>query len=196
MKKPNKRELWELRQMQSLPLSLKIRMTEERIRGWYNHFGGDIYISFSGGKDSTVLLDIARKLYPDIEAVFVDTGLEYPEVRDHVKAVDNVTWLKPVIWDRKKRQYVPTNFKEVILQYGYPVISKEVAECVQDARKSIRNNDGKYTYRLKRLNGELLDKDGNKSKYNMKKWRFLLDAPFDISNYALNFINRISVAIL
>ena len=47
MAKKNKRELWELRQMQSLPLDIKIRMTEERIRGWYDYFGGDIYIYHS-----------------------------------------------------------------------------------------------------------------------------------------------------
>lgn len=85
----------DLRQMQSLPLRAKIRMTEARIRAWHDYWNGNIYISFSGGKDSTVLLDIARKLYPDIQAVYVDTGLEYPEVRDHVKTVDNVEWLYP-----------------------------------------------------------------------------------------------------
>lgn len=48
-------------------------------------------MAFSGGKDSTVLLDIARKIYPDIEAVYNDTGLEYPELREFVKTIDNVT---------------------------------------------------------------------------------------------------------
>lgn len=52
-------------------------------------------MAFSGGKDSTVLLDIARKIYPDIEAVYNDTGLEYPELREFVKTIDNVTWLRP-----------------------------------------------------------------------------------------------------
>lgn len=32
-------ELWELRQMQSLPLAAKVRMTENRIREWVNEFG-------------------------------------------------------------------------------------------------------------------------------------------------------------
>ena len=45
----------------------------------------------SGGKDSTVLLDLARRIYPDIPAVFIDTGLEYPELRDFVKTIPNVT---------------------------------------------------------------------------------------------------------
>lgn len=180
----------DLRQMQSLPLRAKIRMTEARIRAWHDYWNGNIYISFSGGKDSTVLLDIARKLYPDIQAVYVDTGLEYPEVRDHVKTVDNVEWLYPCKWDKHKREYVRTTFRQVIVEYGYPVISKEIAECIQDARKSIEREDGKYTYRLKRLNGELLDKNGNKSKYNCPKWKFMLDAPFKVSNLCCDVMKK------
>ena len=72
-----KHELWELRQMQALPLNVKLRMTQQRIRDWVNEFGTDgVYVSFSGGKDSTVLLHIVRDMYPDVEAVFVNTGLE------------------------------------------------------------------------------------------------------------------------
>ena len=73
-----------------------------------------MYISFSGGKDSTVLLNIVRKLFPEIPAVFVDTGLEYPEIRDFVKSINNVVWLRPKM-----------NFKSVIKKYGFPIISKE-----------------------------------------------------------------------
>lgn len=114
----SKHELWELQQMQSLPLDIKIRMTERRIREWVAEFGIDgVYVSFSGGKDSTVLLDICRKLYPEIKAVFCDTGLEYPEIREFVRGYSNVDWLKPDL-----------TFKQVIEKYGYPFISKEVAD--------------------------------------------------------------------
>jgi 3'-phosphoadenosine 5'-phosphosulfate sulfotransferase (PAPS reductase)/FAD synthetase len=118
----------DLEQMQCLPLAAKINMSMTRIRDWYNEFWGDVYVSFSGGKDSTVLLHLVRSLYPDTEAVFVDTGLEYPEIRNFVKTVDNVTWLKPEM-----------NFKAVIKKYGYPVISKAVAHSVSVAK---RNPDG------------------------------------------------------
>lgn len=115
----------DLKQLQALPLSIKVAMTQTRIRAWVNEFGVDgVYVSFSGGKDSTVLLDIVRKMYPDVSAVFVDTGLEYPEIREFVKTFDNVTWIKPKM-----------NFRQVIEKYGYPFISKEVSECVYGARK-------------------------------------------------------------
>lgn len=120
----------DLKMRQALPLEVKVRMTQQRIREWINEFGVDgVYVSFSGGKDSTVLLHIARQIYPDIKAVFVDTGLEYPEIREFVKTFDNVDWIKP-----KK------NFKRVIQEYGYPVISKDVAQCVYDVRTQAKIN--------------------------------------------------------
>jgi 3'-phosphoadenosine 5'-phosphosulfate sulfotransferase (PAPS reductase)/FAD synthetase len=100
-------------------------MTQSRIRDWVNEFGEyGVYISFSGGKDSTVLLTLAREMYPSIPAVFVDTGLEYPEIRDFVKTFDNVEWLKPKL-----------TFKQVIEKYGYPFISKEVSERIYYAQR-------------------------------------------------------------
>lgn len=115
----------ELKILQALPLEMKVLKTKQRIREWVQHYGTDgVYVSFSGGKDSTVLLHIVRELYPDIEAVFVDTGLEYPEIRQFVKGFENVTWLRPKI-----------RFDEVIKKYGYPVISKEISQAIYEARK-------------------------------------------------------------
>ncbi|MGN0640645.1 MAG: phosphoadenosine phosphosulfate reductase family protein [Oscillospiraceae bacterium] len=119
-----KHEIWELKQMQSMPLDIKIKMTETRIRDWYEYWGGEVYVSFSGGKDSTVLLDIVRRLYPDVEAVFVNTGLEYPEIQSFVRTFDNVRILYP-----KK------TFSEVITEYGYPILSKEISNALYFAKK-------------------------------------------------------------
>lgn len=99
----------DLRLLQSLPLEVKVAKTKQRIREWVTHFGKDgVYVSFSGGKDSTVLLHLVRELYPDIEAVFINTGLEYPEIQKFVKTFDNVTILRPKM-----------RFDEVIKKYGY-----------------------------------------------------------------------------
>ena len=171
-------DIFQLRIRQAMPLEDKIRFTERRINEWVNEFGENgVYISFSGGKDSTVLLDIARRLYPNLKAMFVDTGLEYPEIRQFVKTFDNVDILRP-----QKR------FDQVIQEYGYPIISKEVSECVDQARKALTS--GKYLYRLQKLEGTLKDKNGNKSIYNCSKWKFLLDAPFKISNKCCNVMKK------
>lgn len=114
----------ELIQLQELLLEDKVRMTKMRIQQWYLAFESKVYVSFSGGKDSTVLLHMARSMYPDIPAVFVDTGLEYPEIREFVKSVPGVTIVRPEI-----------GFKQVLEKYGYPVISKEVADTVMYAQK-------------------------------------------------------------
>nr|DAK42083.1 MAG TPA: phosphoadenosine-phosphosulfate reductase [Caudoviricetes sp.] len=162
----------ELQELQALPLKYKIMLTEERIREWVTEFGEDgVYISFSGGKDSTVLLHIVRGLYPNIPAVFVDTGLEYPEIREFVKTFDNVVWLKP-----KK------NFKRVIEDYGYPLIGKDIAENVFYAKKYIMGETKKKTERYKQLMGVAKQKNGKPSVFNYSKYKFMLNAPFEISS--------------
>ena len=103
--------------MQAWPLERKIRVTQAKILEWYHHYGGKIAVSFSGGKDSTVLLNLVRRAFPDVPVVFVDTGLEYPEIREFVKTVPNVTWLRPEM-----------PFSMVLTTYGYlhiPYTTKE-----------------------------------------------------------------------
>lgn len=113
--------------MQALPLDIKVRMTQTRIREWVRHWGEDkCCISFSGGKDSTVLLYLVRELYPDMPAIYADTGLEYPEIRQFANSFDNVIMVRP-----KK------SFVKVLTEYGYPVISKEVSEAVMYARRFV-----------------------------------------------------------
>lgn len=117
--------LKELQQLQALPLNIKVEKTRQRIREWVDRFGADgVYVSFSGGKDSTVLLHIVREMYPNIPAVFCDTTLEFPEIRAFVKTFDNVVFLKPKM-----------SFRQVIERYGYPFISKEVSDCVAGAKR-------------------------------------------------------------
>lgn len=182
----NKYTKTDLLQFQSLPLGAKINHCKLRLRDWVNYYGLDsVYISFSGGKDSTVLLHIARQMYPNIKAVFVDTGLEYPEIRDFVKTFDNVDWIKP-----KK------NFKQVIEEYGYPMISKEVSQTIYEVQRAKAQGTIPPSYRLKKLNNEATDKDGNLSSYNIPQWRFLVDAPFKISHKCCDVMKKAQLNIM
>lgn len=116
----------DLKALQEMSLYEKVILTKARIREFINKFGADqCYVSFSGGKDSTVLLDIARQVDPNILAVFSDTGLEYPELKEHVKSHDNVLIVRPDM-----------TFKEVLNRYGYPVLTKEIARAINTARNT------------------------------------------------------------
>lgn len=171
------RDIRELKYLQSLPLERKIEMTAERIDAWYQHYDGNVAVSFSGGKDSRVLFDIARnhwRGHKDIKAVFVDTGLEYPEIRQFVKTFDNVEIIRPKM-----------RFDEVIKKYGYPIISKEVSMILYYARSG--GTTGSYC--MKKLDGELLYK-GEPSPYNCTKWKPLLDTDFKISDKCCNVMKK------
>ena len=158
---PNRNELIFL---QNLPLEIKILKSQQRIREWVKHFGTDgVYVSFSGGKDSTVLLYLVRELYPDIEAVFVNTGLEYPEIQQFVKTFDNVKILYPEM-----------SFKNVISNHGYPILSKFIAHKIDSARRGL-------TWVNKYFDGIATTKTGRLSLYNIKKYKPLINADFNIS---------------
>lgn len=157
----NKITLNQLKLMQNYPLWMKVEKTKMRIIEWYEHWDGQVYISFSGGKDSTVLLNIAREIYPDIPAVFCNTGIEYPEVVSHVKSYSNVIELRPI-----------KPFHKIIKEDGYPIISKEVSHKVGVVQ---RNGKDCKTYRY-------FDESENTGKFNCAKWKFLIDAPFKVDS--------------
>lgn len=183
----NKHESWELAQYQSLSLEAKIRMTQQRIRAWYEHWDRQVYVSFSGGKDSTVLKHIVDGMYKDVPALFVNTGLEYPEIQAFVRDIksgkydcfnSDVEIVRPSM-----------RFDEVIKRYGFPVVSKEVSKKVHDFNSAKRNGH-ENSYAIKYFNGDALAPDGSKSPYNLEKWKFLLDADFDISNKCCDVMKK------
>lgn len=189
----------DLKTMQEWSLERKIRVTQTRIMEWYHHYGGNVAVSFSGGVDSTVLLDLARRVYPDIKAVFVNTTLEFPEIIKFVKGFENVITLKPKL-----------NYKQVIEKYGYPVISKEVSnyihrmrindDCMRAYKEQIHLKSAEWLREnldvipfsfLKCMLGmskarvEEFEKTGvlRSSIFSIpKEWHPLIDAPFEISD--------------
>lgn len=160
-----------LEQRQSLPLEQKITLTKRRIIEWCDYWDGDVYVSFSGGKDSTVLLDLVRSIPGgnEIPAVFCDTGLEYPEVREFAISQADVI-LKPAM-----------TFREVIEKYGYPVVSKEQALY-------IRQYCTTKSAKLKMLRWEGFPPNGRFCISD--RWKHLTSAPFKVSEKCCDVMKK------
>lgn len=141
-------------------------MLVNRIYTFIDRYGVEgVYVSFSGGKDSTILLHVVRSIFPDVKAVFLDTWLEYPEIRKFVKGFKNVDIIKPVL-----------NMKDIIDQYGWCFPGKDVAEAIWYARKGKR-------WAINKLHG--LDKNGNPNEFRQQyiKWLPLYESDIPISHF-------------
>lgn len=139
----------------------KVRYSKELIRCWYEAWDGKVYVSFSGGRDSTVLLHLVRTMFPDVHGVFCNTGLEYPEIVSFVKATPNVITVRPKI-----------PFHKVVEKYGWPVVSKEQSQFISELRTT-----KSASLRVTRTGGNRWGK-GKVSE----KWKFLVGAPFKVSH--------------
>ena len=177
----------ELRTMQNYPLDLKIMKTKLRIQEWINEYGAEgVYVAFSGGKDSTVLLHIVREMYPNIEGVFANTGNEFPEIIQFVRKQENIKWVKP----RK-------SFAKVIKEEGYPVISKKTSRMIKDCQNPTEKN---ARSRKLYLSDYTLDKEGNITNIKNNsfkiayKHRYLINAPFKISNKCCDYLKKYPMA--
>jgi len=162
-------------------LDRKIQESWHRMEQFYNWCrveGKTCSLSFSGGLDSTVMLHLMRsnpflKTAP-IPVYFADTGIEYPEIREFVKSTPGVEWVRS---DKK--------FKEIIDQYGYPIISKKTSYYLHELQQT------KSAHMVKlRLTG--WRKDGTHSPMGCisKKWQFLVGAPFKVSHRCCDFMKK------
>ena len=185
----------DLKIMQGWDLSRKIQVSQTRIMEWYMKHDNKCYVSFSGGKDSTVLADMAARICGMSGCTLVlwysHTGLEYPEVTQHVK--DFAEWLREkykvdvdlVIDYPKDKTGKRITYRDVIMQYGYPMISKEVSRDVAVARN---NPEGKTAQKFIR-GSEYHKKYGD--VWLLEKWAYLIKAPFKISNQCCNIMKKI-----
>jgi len=169
----------ELSRLQQLPLSEKVKLTRQRIREWVEHWNGQVYVSFSGGKDSTALLYMVREMYPNIPAVFSNTGLEFPEVRRFALSQPNVVEIRP-----------DTTFIDVVRKEGYPLISKAVAGAICAAR--IYDPSGsRRTYMTGHVEVPLKDGTNGRSMFDKTRWRKLAEeAPFRISDKCCKIMKK------
>ena len=151
-------------------LNQKIDHALGAIEKFYNSTNGKCYISFSGGKDSTVLLHLARRLYPKIKAMYIQTGNDYPEIVKFVRKTDNVDFIRP--------KY---KLKQIIEKYGFPLISKEQSYYLYQVKRT-------KSQKLKniRLNGGNNGKTGKISE----KWKPLIKESFNVASQCCDYLKK------
>ena len=154
------------------PLDLKIKLAENIIIEEHMRHNGNIFISWSGGKDSEVLMHIALRLFPHLRIVYSNTTNEMKEVLDHVKKFQNVITVFPKM-----------NFKQAIKKYGFPLVSKEISQKAYE----LKNTNG-YRNRMLRLYGN--HKGDSKLP---QKWQFLAEQEFDVSSKCCDILKKIPI---
>lgn len=170
---------WQFSQRKYLDWPTKLRLSRTRIQEWYDNWGGQVYLSYSGGLDSTVLLHMIRKtIGDDVPAVFSNTGLEFPEIVSFARqASGEYREIYPEDKDGKR-----ISFRQVILNYGYPIVSKETARKVY----KLRHGNLSDRHRNYLLNGD------ERGKFGMlaKKWQYLVNAPFETSDKCCEIMKK------
>lgn len=177
----------DLKAFQSETLPEKKQRSLAKISEWFAYWQNMVYVAFSGGKDSSVLADLCGFWCSVIGAtlylVFVDTGLEFPEIRQHVKFFAEYLRKKyniDVVLEVLRPQM---RFDEVIKKYGYPIISKEVSNTVEGARRNPSST------RMKKLKGTLEKREG-KLHFCCEKWEPLLHTDFKCSDMCCHIMKK------
>lgn len=150
--------------MQGWSLNKKIDHSLAVIEDFHAKLNGKVYVSFSGGKDSTVLYWLAQKVFPDMKAVFCNTRNEYPEIVQFVLKMKK---------DGKNIDIVLPKLKphEIVELYGFPLISKQTSDLIDAYRNKPETN------RAKRA----IDNNTRTSVRVANKYRYLLTAPYECS---------------
>lgn len=129
------------------------------------------FVSFSGGKDSSVLLDIVRILKKDVKAVFFNTGMEYPSIVKHVRSMMqqgyNIDFINPSV-----------KAKEIWAHYGFPLVSKEQAHKLY------------YMKNAPTCKTALTGFSENSMQNVSHCWRFLVDEQFCCSDLCCRLLKK------
>ena len=148
-----KYDIRKLSVLQKHSLEKKIEISLNLITDFYEKTNGRIAVSFSGGKDSTVLLHLVRSLYPETIGVFANTGLEYPEIVSFVKKQKNIHFVRPL-----------KSYFQVVKEFGWPLLSKNISRTVYNlqhnpTQKQIENAFGDGTDRIPEKFRWIVDSD-------------------------------------
>lgn len=141
-------------------LNIKITNAMHRIEELYYQTEGRCYLSFSGGKDSTVILALIKmceEIYtipPNaIPAVFSNTGIELGAT------VDFVNWCKGNYYQNIRIIRPENPFASVLKEYGKPIKSKMNSEFLGRYQKNKDENTLSFQYMIgKGKNGKTYQK--------------------------------------
>jgi len=158
-------------------LDQKIEHAKKRIVEFYETMDGKVYVAFSGGKDSTVLLHLVRSIYPNVVAVFCNTTNEFLEILEFIKSTENVITVMPKM-----------TFNQTVEKYGFPLVSKNVARAVSTLKSnSPRSEKSRNLY----LTG-VTSSGKTSTRFKLaKKWYPLFEkAKFDITSKCCHILKH------
>lgn len=139
------------------------------------------YLSFSGGKDSTILhylLDIALP-NNKIPRVFINTGIEYIDIYKFVKELASKDSRFVIIQPTKP-------IKEILEKYGYPFKSKEHSLRIDQFNRGMNSN-----YIKKYISG--YDKNGKPCSFvcpEILKYQFEERGKYNYSSQCCNKLKK------
>jgi 3'-phosphoadenosine 5'-phosphosulfate sulfotransferase (PAPS reductase)/FAD synthetase len=167
-----------------LDFETKLTNAQHRIEDLYNATNGQCYLSFSGGKDSTVILAIIKQCIEigtlpqeGIKAIFCNTGIELNAT------VDFVNWVKENYYSNVEIIRPTVNFDWVIKNKGKPMRSKIKSDYIHRYHSGAKGLYLEY----------LLDKSGYHQKTVLaNKDMHFLSSDFDINvnNSCCNFLKK------
>lgn len=97
--------------------TLNIIKAQQRITSLFYKTSGACYLSFSGGKDSMVVLALIKSLGLSIPAVFCDTQIELDATYNFVEWVNSNYYPIQIVKPEK-------SFSQILIEYGKPIKSK------------------------------------------------------------------------
>lgn len=154
-------DLRTLRTRQAWTLPQKIDHSLGVIEAFASWFDGKVYVSFSGGKDSVVMLSLVELIIPNVQCVFVMTGCESPSVCRFIREQQqhhNIEIIRP-----------EKTLRQVFAEYGFPLVSKRTAHDIECVRRNPYCKSSRNKLWL-----------GN-PHHIPERWMYLLNEPYQVS---------------
>lgn len=144
--------------------------TIKKIYNTYIEYVGKVdvfYVAFSGGKDSVVALDLVQKALPHnkFKVLFGDTGMEFPDTYEVVKAIAQQCEERDIEFLRAKSELTPSDSWEL---FGPPAVTNRWCCSVHKTSPQVvllREYLGNRNFRGMAFTGIRGDESASRSEY-------------------------------